>query len=203
MPVFGITGGIATGKSSCIRLLKSRLAGGGAIWFDADLAVGKLLKTDESVRSEIRETFGNSVFDEYGHLNKAALRDAAFSTNENREKLNAVLHPKVRLRWETLAAQASESKVWLFVEIPLLYETSGHELCNEVIVVACSQHTQIRRITGARGLTESMAKQIIASQSSLGEKCRMADVLIWNDAALTSLERQCSLLVGWLNQTYA
>jgi dephospho-CoA kinase len=203
MPVFGITGGIATGKSSCIRLLKSRLAGGGAIWFDADLAVGELLKTDESVRSEIREAFGNSVFDEYGHLNKAALRDAAFSTNENREKLNAVLHPKVRLRWETLAAQASESKVWLFVEIPLLYETSGHELCNEVIVVACSQHTQIRRITGARGLTESMAKQIIASQSSLGEKCRMADVLIWNDAALTSLERQCSLLVGWLNQTYA
>jgi dephospho-CoA kinase len=203
MPVFGITGGIATGKSSCIRLLKSRLAGGGAIWFDADLAVRELLKTDESVRSEIREAFGNSVFDEYGHLNKAALRDAAFSTNENREKLNAVLHPKVRLRWETLAAQASESKVWLFVEIPLLYETSGHELCNEVIVVACSQHTQIRRITGARGLTESMAKQIIASQSSLGEKCRMADVLIWNDAALTSLERQCSLLVGWLNQTYA
>lgn len=203
MPVFGITGGIATGKSSCIRLLKSKLAGGGAIWFDADLAVGELLKTDESVRSEIREAFGNSVFDEYGHLNRAALRDAAFSTNENREKLNAVLHPKVRLRWETLAAQAGESKVWLFVEIPLLYETSGHELCNEVIVVACSQHTQIRRITGARGLTESMAKQIIASQSSLGEKCRMADVLIWNDAALTSLERQCSLLVGWLNQTYA
>ena len=203
MPVFGITGGIATGKSSCIRLLKGRLGSNRAIWFDADLAVRELLETDELVRREIQRVFGNPVFRESGEVDRDALRRAAFATDENRNKLNSILHPRVRSQWAALAAEAHQSKVWLFVEIALLYETSGHELCDKVIVAACSQHTQIRRITGARGLTESMANQIIASQSSLGEKCRMADFLIWNDAALTSLERQCSLLVGWLNKTYA
>ena len=203
MPVFGITGGIATGKSSCIGLLKSRLEIDRTVWFDADLAARELLENDAFVKNEIQRAFGDPVFEESGKIDRNALRRAAFGTDENRRKLNSILHPKVRSQWASLAAQARQSKLWLFVEIALLYETSGHELCDKVIVVACSQHTQIRRITGARGLTESMAKQIIASQSSLGEKCRMADVLIWNDAALTSLERQCSLLVGWLNKTYA
>jgi dephospho-CoA kinase len=203
MPVFGITGGIATGKSSFIGLLEDRMGGDRAIWFDADLAAKKLLETDKLVRHEIYRTFGDPVFTESGEIDRDALRKAAFATDDTRHKLNAILHPKVRSQWSALAAEARKSKMWLFVEIALLYETSGHELCDKVIVVACSQHTQIRRITGARGLTESMANQIIASQSSLGEKCRMADFLIWNDAALTSLERQCSLLVSWLNKTYA
>lgn len=203
MPVLGITGGIATGKSSFIGLLKGDLRNHGALWFDADFAVRQLIAADDTVKREIRGGFGHSVFRESGEVDRDALRRAAFATDENRKKLNAILHPKIRSQWAKLAAEARQSKVWLFVEIPLLYETSGHELCDKVIVVACSQHTQIQRITGARGLTESMAKQIIASQSSLGEKCRMADILIWNDAALTSLERQCSLLVGWLNKTYA
>lgn len=203
MPVFGITGGIATGKSSCIEILKRKLESDRVLWFDADLAARELLENDPLVRNEIQRAFGDQVFSEVGKIDRHALRKAAFATDESRGKLNSILHPRVRSQWASLAAMARQSKVWLFVEIALLYETSGHELCDKVIVAACSQHTQIRRITGARGLTESMANQIIASQSSLGEKCRMADVLIWNDAALTSLERQCSLLVGWLNKTYA
>ena len=203
MPVFGITGGIATGKSSCIEILKRKLESDRVLWFDADLAARELLENDALVRNEIQRAFGDQIFSEAGKIDRNALRKAAFATDESRGKLNSILHPRVRSQWASLAAMARQSKVWLFVEIALLYETSGHELCDKVIVAACSQHTQIRRITGARGLTESMANQIIASQSSLGEKCRMADVLIWNDAALTSLERQCSLLVGWLNKTYA
>jgi dephospho-CoA kinase len=136
-------------------------------------------------------------------VNRELLRDAVFSSKDQLERLNAILHPRVRSIWTALAENARKSKLWLFAEIPLLYEAGGSDLCDKVIVVACSYRTQIRRITGARGLTESTAQKIIAAQSSLEEKCRRADILVWNDAALASLERQTSLLAGWLNHNYA
>jgi dephospho-CoA kinase len=203
MPVLGITGGIATGKSRFCALLKSHIDPLRAVWFDADSTARELTASDDGVKSQLREFFGERIFTNTGEVDRDALRKIVFSSKDELERLNSILHPKVRSNWTALAEEARQSKLWLFAEIPLLYETGGNELCDKVIVVACSQRTQIRRITGARGLTESTALKIIAAQSSLEEKCRRADVLVWNDAAPTSLERQCSLFNGWLNQTYA
>jgi dephospho-CoA kinase len=203
MPVIGITGGIATGKSSFCALLKPCIPSSRALWFDSDSAVRQLTASDDAVRSQIRECFGDSFFTASGEVNREMLRGAVFSSKDQLDRLNAILHPRVRSIWTELAEKARESKLWLFAEIPLLYETGGSDLCDKVIVVACSYRTQIRRITGARGLTESTAQKIIAAQSSLEEKCRRADILVWNDAALASLERQTSLLAGWLNHHYA
>jgi dephospho-CoA kinase len=203
MPVLGITGGIATGKSSFCALLKACIPSGRALWFNADSAVRQLTASNDAVRSEIRALFGDSFFTSSGEVNREMLRGAVFSSKDQLERLNAILHPRVRSIWTALAENARKSKLWLFAEIPLLYETGGSDLCDKVIVVACSYRTQIRRITGPRGLTESTAQKIIAAQSSLEEKCRRADILVWNDAALASLERQTSLLAGWLNHHYA
>ena len=203
MPVLGITGGVASGKSSFCALLRARVPPSKAIWFDADAAVRQLTASDDTVRSQIRECFGDSFFAASGEVNRDMLRGAVFSNKGQLERLNAILHPRVRSVWAALAENARKSKLWLFAEIPLLYETGGSDLCDKVIVVACSYRTQIRRITGARGLTESTAQKIIAAQSSLEEKCRRADILVWNDAALASLERQTRLLAGWLNHNYA
>ena len=203
MPVLGITGGIATGKSSFCKLLKSCIPSGWALWFDADSAVRHLTASDQTIKSQIRECFGDSFLTAAGEVNRDMLRSAVFSSKEHLDQLSAILHPKVRATWTALAEKARKSKLWLFAEVPLLYETGGSDLCDKVIVVACSYRTQIRRITEARGLTESTAQKIIAAQSSMEEKCRRADILIWNDAALTSLERQTSLLAGWLNHNYA
>lgn len=203
MPVLGITGGVATGKSSFCAVLKTCISPGKALWFDADSEVRHLTSSDDAVKSQIRSSFGDSFFTASGEVNREMLRGAVFSSKDKLERLNAILHPKVRSVWTALAENARKSKLWLFAEIPLLYETGGSDLCDQVIVVACSYRTQIRRITGARGLTESTAQRIIAAQSSLEEKCRKADILVWNDAALASLERQTSLLAGWLKHNYA
>jgi dephospho-CoA kinase len=203
MPVFGITGGIASGKSSFCALLKPCIPADRALWFDADAEVRHIVASDKTARSEIMQCFGDSFFTASGELNRNMLRDEVFTNRDQLERLNAILHPRVRSVWKALAENARKSKLWLFAEIPLLYETGGSDLCDKVIVVACSYRTQIRRITGARGLTESTAYKMIAAQSSLEEKCRRADILVWNDASLASLERQTSLLAGCLNHHYA
>ena len=203
MPVLGITGGIATGKSRFCEMLKPQIDSLRALWFDADSTARELTDSDDGVRCELREFFGDRIFTNTGEVDRDALRKIVFSSRDQLERLNSILHPRVRSHWAALAVKARQSKLWLFAEVPLLYETGGNELCDKVIVVACSQRTQIRRITGARGLTESTALKMIAAQSSLEEKCLRADVLVWNDASPTSLERQCSLFMGWLNQIYA
>jgi dephospho-CoA kinase len=196
MPVLGVTGGAACGKSAFVNALHLLLPGSET--FSADSAVNRLAEGDPDVRSELKRLLGEDAFTQDGAYNRPSVRKRVFADAALREALNAVFHPRVRALWGSLAEQARHSERWLLAEIPLLYETGGDVLCDRVATVACSPQIQWHRLTVIRGLPETIASQIRVAQTSLEEKSSRADHLIWNDFSFLCLQRQAALCAAWL-----
>ena len=199
MPVLGITGGIATGKTTLTRALLRRLP---AELFDADRCAHELLENDSAVRAAVSGTFGPEIYDAHGKPDRARLRELVFSEELHRKRLEEILHPAIRARWSTLAEQTAKTGGWLCVDIPLLYETGAESRFDRVIVVACAPETQRRRLRENRGLDDETAARIIATQLDLWAKIKKADHVIWNDSTDACLDGQAALLAGWLRQIY-
>ena len=200
MPVFGLTGGIATGKSTFTRCLRAQLPMG---HFDSDACVHELLATDDSVRDAIVATFGRDACDEAARPDRAKLRSLVFGNEERRKALEAILHPIVRTRWTALAETARARGEWLLIDIPLLYETGSEAHFDRIIVVACHRDTQLSRLTRERGLAPETAKGIMAAQLDLGEKIKKADHVIWNDSTVPNLDGQSRILAASLRRNFA
>ncbi len=200
MPAVGITGGIASGKSSCARALVARLPGSGL--FDADALVRELLASDPLVRARIQETFGPGIFGCDPAQDRARLREQVFSDPAKRGGLEGIVHPVVRARWIEQAQVAKDQGGWLIVDIPLLFETGAEEYFGSIVVVACPTETQRRRLLTERGLTGEMSGKILGAQLETGEKINKADHLIWNDSTVEALEAQVALLARWLIKRY-
>ena len=199
MPVLGITGGIATGKSTFVRALVRRIP---AQVFDADQAAHELLASDPATHDAIRATFGSAVFDAEGKPDRARLREIVFAEGLQRQRLEHILHPAIRARWAALAEQTTRAGDWLCIDIPLLYETGVEASFDRTIVVACSPETQRRRLRELRGLDAGTAERIIAAQLDLSLKINKADHVIWNDSTDACLDGQAALLAAWLLQHY-
>jgi dephospho-CoA kinase len=194
VPVLGITGGIATGKtlftSSLASLFPSLRV------FDADRCARELTTSDPDIRAAIRDHFGSGVFDAAGALQRSALRAIVFADPLKRKALEAIVHPAIRRAWLEMARAAREEPggAWLAVDIPLLFETSAETHFDRVIVVACTAATQRRRLTEGRRLAPGLADRMIASQIPLSEKLLRADFAVWNDGQPQALEAQARLL---------
>jgi len=199
MPVIGITGGIATGKSAFCRQLRVVLPQ--AEFFDADIAARELTEHDEEVRALISETFGTEIYSPEGHLNRAELRTIVFADPGKKHALEQILHPRIRRQWTFQAESRRKSAELFLADIPLLYETGGETLCDRVVVVACSQHVQLERLMARSSLTQMAAEQIIASQLPLAEKMARADHVIWNNGTRVALAGQAELFAAGLAQT--
>ena len=199
MPVFGITGGIATGKSTFIRgLLHQRPAN----FFDADACARDLLENDLAIRDQIHQAFGlsDSAADRPGE--RARLRELIFTDTAKRKRLEAIMHPAIRTRWMAAAQLGSAAGEWFFVDIPLLYETEAQSQFDRVIVVACSPANQRARLREIRALGSEMTEKVIAAQLDQRIKITKADYIIWNDSTISSLEGQTALLVEGLSKRY-
>jgi len=200
VPSLGITGGIATGKSSFTRSLLRCLP---ATLFDADRCAHELLSADAEVRHAVRAEFGAQSYGAEGNPNRAYLRDLVFSNAGRRKQLEAILHPVIRSRWMALASEANAGNAWLFVDIPLLFESGVESRFDHIAVVACPPNSQLRRLIDVRGLTSDLAEMMISTQIDLRTKMSKADHLIWNDSSLSCLDQQAALLAGWLLQSHA
>ena len=199
MPVLGVTGGAACGKSAFVAALLPLLPSAEA--FSADAAVGHLAESDTEVRSELKRLLGPEAFTPEGRYNRTHVRERVFAERALRAGLDAIFHPRVRALWSALAEEARRSDRWLLAEIPLLYETGGEVLCDRIATVACSPQVQWHRLTAVRGLTDVIASQIRVAQTSLEEKSNRADHLIWNDFPFLCLQRQAGLCAAWLLNT--
>ena len=200
MPSIGITGGVATGKSTfveCLRKLQPT-----ATFFDADQAAHALLNRPE-VEKQIRREFGGHVFSRAGDLNRTELRAIVFADATKKLALEQILHPRIRRQWRTKAKEHRNSPKFFFADIPLLYETGGESLCDRVVVVACSQKVQLARLRKRMSVTSAEAKQMINSQMPLDEKIRRADHVVWNNGDRTSCTEQARFLVAsWQGQIW-
>lgn len=195
MPAIGITGGIATGKSAFCEELRRLLPD--AEFFDADRAARELTDRDPEVRELIRAAFGPEIYSPEG-LNRAALRTIVFADPDKKQALEQILHPRIRRQWAVQAESRRDSTELFLADIPLLYETGGETLCDRVVVVACSQHIQLRRLMMRSSLEGTAAEQIIAAQMPLMEKVARAHHVIWNNGPLTGMLAQAEMLTATL-----
>lgn len=199
MPILGITGGVATGKTTFSHELQPRL---GADLFDSDGCARELLASDPGVRSEVAQHFGASVFASDGAVDRARLREAVFRDESERLALQQILHPRIRAQWTSLARSARIARQWLIVDIPLLFETNAEHFFDTIAVVASSREVQRRRLLERRALDERMAAAIVAAQLDLTCKIEKSHHVVWNDSSLQHLRGQAILFAGYLFQAY-
>lgn len=193
MPAIGITGGVATGKSSFVRALLAHLP---AEVFDADRCVHELLTSDTRLRAEIRAAF------DLGEFDRETLREIVFRDAAARRKLESLIHPRVRDIWQPQAAAARESHAVHVFDIPLLYETGIEREFDLVLVVACSPEVQRRRLAENRGLAPDVIAGIIGAQSDLPAKVSRADHVVWNDGSPSALDAQARIFATYLREIY-
>ncbi|HCQ80584.1 MAG TPA: dephospho-CoA kinase [Verrucomicrobiales bacterium] len=189
MRVLALSGGIATGKSTAGKMI-NRLMPTSA-FFDCDESVRCLLKAQE-VLEEISETLGQSVIKMDGSLDRATLRKLVFENENSREKLETILHPKVRKEClEKLNFYSKTTPTTLFVaDVPLLFE-SGFDFGQELnLVVATSQATQRTRLKARSHFEDRMISSILKAQLPIMEKVARADVVFWNEGSLSIMESQ-------------
>ena len=201
MPVLGITGGVACGKTTFAQALATHFPN--ATCFCADAEVNRLTREDFEVRQAITNLLGREAFSKDGAYERKYVRHRIFEDAKLREQLNEILHPRVRVRWQTLAESHRAPQDWLLLEIPLLFETGGETHCDRVITVGCTAEVQMHRLTVLRGLSIELAEQIRVAQWSIQEKSKRADHLIWNDCPQPRLNHQAHACAAWLKSHYA
>ena len=171
----GLTGGIGAGKSTVARLLAEH----GAIVLDADLAARAVVEPGTAGLAEVVEAFGDGVLREDGSLDRAALAAVVFTDEEQRERLNAIVHPRVRTWMAERVAAVPEGSI-VIQDVPLLVEGGGAGLFEFVIVVDADDETRIRRLVEDRGMTEDEARARIKAQASRAQRNAAADRIIDN-----------------------
>ncbi len=192
MAVIGVTGGIATGKSSFCFCLREILPA--ARIFNADVAAHTLTDRDASTKAALRQEFGPEIFSASGDLNRAKLRAIVFADAARKLALEQILHPRIREQWSTEAEISRKTGDLFLADIPLLYETGGETLCDRVVVVACSRPVQLRRLMERTGLSLPDAEQMIDAQMPLTEKISRGDHVVWNNGDRAVLLGQAGIL---------
>jgi dephospho-CoA kinase len=191
MASIGITGGVATGKSTVARRLFELVGRTLPVeLFSADFEARRLTDSDLAVKEEIRAAFGAQVFDAEGNLARGRLRDLVFHDGSARKVLESILHPRIREAWMSRTGGDG----LLLAEIPLLYETGAESYFSRVIVTACSRASQVERIAVERRLLKELAEQIIQAQMDLDEKIRRANWVVWTDCPAAITAQQVNLI---------
>ena len=182
--VVGLTGGLASGKSTVARLLAER----GVPVLDADRVVHELYEPGGRGAAAVAEIFGSGVFDENGGVNRSILGGRVLRDQELRTALEHAIHPLVReeiARWIESLGDVPAA----VVEASLLVETGSYRAYHVLVVVVCSREQQLERAV-SRGMAEARALALIDAQRPLEDKREVADVVIDNSGPPEDLERQ-------------
>ena len=198
MKLIGLTGGIASGKSTVARILK-RL---GAAIVDADALAREVVEPGRDAWKDIVDAFGAAILQPDQTLDRQKLRATIFNNPAARKKLEAIIHPRVRaLAEERIKQHAAAGYELVVYEVPLLFEGNLQEWLRPVILVACNLDTQKRRLQERDGLSVEASQKHIDAQMSLAEKRRLADYVIENDGNLEDLEREVQTLLNKIKTT--
>jgi dephospho-CoA kinase len=194
----GLTGGIASGKSTVAKILE-RL---GAAVIDADALSREVVEPGKDAWKEIIDAFGTGVLQPDQTLDRQKLRAVIFNDRDGRKKLEAIIHPRVRaLAEERIREHTAAGYSIIVYEVPLLFEGNLHEWLRPVILVACDVDTQRTRLQERDHLTQTEAQKHIDAQMSLAEKRRLADYVIENNGSLADLEQQVRAVVEKIKAT--
>ena len=184
MRVFGLTGGIGSGKSTVAKHLRARALS----VVNADELSRSAVSAGSAGLSLIEEYFGSSVLRADGSLDRARLGEIVFSDPEARRALDGIVHPIVRrLAAESFHAIAGQGEVLACYEVPLLYEVGLGEIYRPVVVVSAPLAQRMRHLAARDGFSEAQINARIAAQMPLDEKVRRADYVIENAGSQAEL----------------
>lgn len=188
----GLTGGIASGKSTVTRLFEAL----GVPVIDTDVLAREVVAPGEPLLGQIAARFGAGVLAVDGSLDRTALRAIVFSDAAARADLEQLTHPAIRARLEALSTVLGGP--YQLLVIPLLVETGGRTPVDRVLVVDCSEALQIRRLQARDGTTLEQARQILAAQATREARLAMANDVIVNEGDLGAVRDR----VADLHATY-
>jgi dephospho-CoA kinase len=178
----GLTGGIASGKSTVSAILAEL----GAVVIDADQLAREVVAPGTEGLKRVVDEFGPGVLTESGELDRPAVGAMVFADDDARRRLEAIIHPLVRARGAELEAAAPEDALVVH-DIPLLAETGQGDAFDAVIVVDTPVETQVERMTALRGWTAQDARARVAAQASREQRRAVATYVIENTGTLEDL----------------
>lgn len=188
--VIGLTGGIASGKSTVSKYMASK----NLPIVDADLIARQVVEPNTQGLRELVNEFGHGILNgEF--LNRQALRDIAFHDVNALKKLNAILHPIIH---DEIVKQLNDLKgkeTLIVFDVPLLFENHLEHMVDEIWVVAVKKDTQIKRLMVRDACSKEQASAIIEKQMSLDEKLRKANEVIWNEGTIDDLYKAIDILL--------
>lgn len=193
--ILGLTGGIATGKSTVTGMLRER----GIPVIDADQIAREVVEPGKPAYEAIVRHFGRDILLEDGEINRKKLGEIVFSDEAERQKLNAIVHPEVRrvMREEAEAAEANGADI-VFMDIPLLFESKLQYMVEKIVLVYAPADMQLARMMERDELEEEQAQKRLRAQFPIDQKKKDADFLIDNSTTREETERQVEKLLAEL-----
>lgn len=190
--IIGITGGIASGKSTVSQYLKEN----GFLVVDADQLSKDALTVDKRCILQVRKLF--DCMDEAGNIDRAKLGTIIFNDKQAQTQLEGIVHPYVINKMKEAIQNSKEE--WLFLDIPLLYEAHLEYLCDHIVVVYVDEQVQLERLLKRNALSTTEAKARIHAQMPLIEKKQKANYIIDNNGSREDLIRQADQFIQGLKK---
>ncbi len=194
--VVGLTGTLGSGKSVVAEKLRQK----GACIVDMDLAGKWAVEHNNDVQEKLRQTFGDSVFDEQHHLKRRALGEIVFSDAEALRKLNDIIHPAMLQRAREWVAEASANPNcrYVVVDAAILFELGFDQECDVVVTVTAPKELCLQRAVEFKGLTHDQALRRMEAQLPQEEKIQRANYVLDNDSTVGALGAKVDVLHRWL-----
>ncbi|CAH0188649.1 Dephospho-CoA kinase [Peribacillus frigoritolerans] len=191
--IIGITGGIASGKSTVSLYLQEL----GFTIVDADLASRAVVEPGEEAYHQVVKAFGEDILLTEGNIDRVKLGSIIFNDQEKRLLLNGIVHPAVRnwMRLKTEAALSSGEET-VFMDIPLLFESKLTFMVDKTLLIYVDEQVQLKRLMNRNGLSEAEALARINSQMPLADKKALADAVIDNNGDINETKRQVKAILS-------
>ena len=189
--IIGITGGIASGKSTVTNYLRQK----GYQVIDADQVVHELQAKGGKLYQALVSWLGSAILNEAGELDRPKLSQLIFSSQENLAKSSRLQNDIIRQELANRRDQLAKTEETFFMDIPLLFEQDYADWFDEVWLVDVSKGTQLERLMARNNLSQEEAQQRIAAQLSLADKRQRAEIVIDNNGALSDTLKQVQALL--------
>jgi dephospho-CoA kinase len=196
----GLTGGIGSGKTTVAAVWAAR----GATLVDTDAIARSLTEVGGTAMAAVRREFGERLVDARGALDRPLMRELAFADPSAKRRLEAILHPLIGA--EAMAQAARSTSPAIVFDVPLMAESSHwRSRCDRILVVDCSEQTQVERVMRRTGWQEEQVRRVIAQQAPRRARRAIADAIIHNDGqSLATLQAAVhSLWALWVEEPTA
>ena len=198
MYIAGLTGGIATGKSTIAGMFREE----GAIIVDADRIAHEVVKKGAPAWKKIKAHFGDRILLPGGEIDRECLGGIVFHDAQQKENLNRIVHPFVfrKMEEEIAHARSVNPRAIVILDVPLLIETGMHQALPEVILAYIPENMQLERLMARDGLSKGDAEARIRSQMPIDSKKQMADIVIDNSGSIDATRKRVRDVMAGLHE---